>query len=515
LSINEWNNDNLSAPLEAFPSGDCLQVWYLFEEAQPPGNCVIRHGWVSVNEQKLFWRNTDVFTVYRYGEEVTVCTIEAGYCDVNLGAQAAPVPEAPENDYWVRVQLPNNPGETGWISGTLLGSAYDMSSLHIADPTRPHFAPMQSMSILLNQNSTTAQSSALDGVLIQTPSGEKSIILEINGASFEIAANSKFFWRGATNELAELETETENSYDLINRRRPEGWSATVLRGAVRVNINYLDEKNQEDQTYTVTLVAGTEIEYNSTSAEAEDITTETATHTPEDSALSPSIPVIVTTSNDSAEINAAMASTPGEEDSADALSDAEMDEFWNNQALFNAVNMDYAVIMGDYFIDDPMGNNYHESGDDEQLIDFMFDETDIDIYGLATLVEGNEDLYYLFIEDEEYVEYFGDEYGYNPFEDPNYDPFCDTNPNDPYCQETFVDCSLYPEDPICVNDGDDLDCPCDVDFECSPGCNCDPECGEYDNYGYCGCDIDNECSPGCECDFECSSDPYYGGEPVG
>lgn len=86
LSVSRWDNGFLSASLTAFPAQGCLQVWGLdaINVLNPPGDCRVRHGWIAVNDAGTFWRNAQVFTVYRFNEQVTVCTVSLGRCAFNL-----------------------------------------------------------------------------------------------------------------------------------------------------------------------------------------------------------------------------------------------------------------------------------------------------------------------------------------------------------------------------------------------------------------------------------------------
>jgi hypothetical protein len=86
LPIERWQNDFLSASLEAFPSGGCLQTWDFNtpDIVSPPSDCRTRHSWIGILAEQVFWREGDIFTVYQDGEAVTVCTIRLGECGFNL-----------------------------------------------------------------------------------------------------------------------------------------------------------------------------------------------------------------------------------------------------------------------------------------------------------------------------------------------------------------------------------------------------------------------------------------------
>ncbi len=93
LDATMWDNGYLSAPLDAFPNGDCLQVWGLGVPGtlpQPP-QCDTRHAWLSVGPQYAFWEGVSQFQVLYGGREVAVCHVDS-VCDVSFSATAQPLP---------------------------------------------------------------------------------------------------------------------------------------------------------------------------------------------------------------------------------------------------------------------------------------------------------------------------------------------------------------------------------------------------------------------------------------
>ena len=96
MAIDEWDTEYLTAPLDYFPDRGCLQVWslQLGTVLSPPEICQVRHAWIAVGDTQIFWRNTDFFTVSRYGELVTVCPVSAGICEVNLSTRMPVCPTA-------------------------------------------------------------------------------------------------------------------------------------------------------------------------------------------------------------------------------------------------------------------------------------------------------------------------------------------------------------------------------------------------------------------------------------
>jgi hypothetical protein len=174
---------------------------------------------------------------------------------------------------WLRVQVPNDPSRTGWVRRTLLLPeginpaiiTFDdynaWQSLPLSNPNRPHWQTMQSVEIQLAEESQSG--AALNGVLIQTTPSDEIINLEINGAVFEIAGGSMFFWRGSFNDLETVSTAEQDDVfdDTVARRRPSGWESEVLSGSVRIQL--ADTGSDIQRPTTVTGVAGTSVQFDS------------------------------------------------------------------------------------------------------------------------------------------------------------------------------------------------------------------------------------------------------------
>lgn len=177
-----------------------------------------------------------------------------------------------EDGRWVRVKVPNDPARTGWVVRQLLLPAtidpanisfaeYNAwQALPISDPLRPYYSNMQNFEIYVTQGGV--EQDALNGVLIQTSPSAQTIRLGINGAVFEVAGGSLFFWQAAVNGLETISSaEQEEIFDdTLARRRPSGWSSEVLSGSVRIQL--VGTGSNIQQPVTVTSVAGTQVSFN-------------------------------------------------------------------------------------------------------------------------------------------------------------------------------------------------------------------------------------------------------------
>ena len=105
LATSDWESESLSAPLWGFPVNDCLQVWSIEQSdwESKPSECEIRHSWIAVAPDRLFWRGVPRFTVTNRGRVIAMCSTPSGTCDVNLegvvadGIVATEVPAREDN----------------------------------------------------------------------------------------------------------------------------------------------------------------------------------------------------------------------------------------------------------------------------------------------------------------------------------------------------------------------------------------------------------------------------------
>jgi hypothetical protein len=85
LPVTAWDTQWLSKPLQAFPAGDCLQVWSWNEPdgfAQPR-DCRYVRGIITIAPEGLFW-GTNAFEVQANGFTLTRCQAGSGQCSFSL-----------------------------------------------------------------------------------------------------------------------------------------------------------------------------------------------------------------------------------------------------------------------------------------------------------------------------------------------------------------------------------------------------------------------------------------------
>lgn len=85
MTALRWNTEFLTQPLSGFTADDCLQAWTPeITELPPPLDCRIRHAWIMVSGDAIFWNNAETFTVRNGTDRVGVCSIPTGVCEINL-----------------------------------------------------------------------------------------------------------------------------------------------------------------------------------------------------------------------------------------------------------------------------------------------------------------------------------------------------------------------------------------------------------------------------------------------
>jgi len=92
-----WDNGFMTASLNAFPNGDCLQAWNRdFAELPKPDFCGYRHSWMRLSDLETFWWNTNTFDVYQWENRVGTCLVSDGRCEINLSDRLpspTPIPQ--------------------------------------------------------------------------------------------------------------------------------------------------------------------------------------------------------------------------------------------------------------------------------------------------------------------------------------------------------------------------------------------------------------------------------------
>ncbi|MDQ7024543.1 MAG: CAP domain-containing protein [Anaerolineae bacterium] len=82
---SRWDTEFLSRPLNALPSGDCLQIWSVGGEFEiPPTECSGRHAWVAARPDEQFWLNVNSFRVRWNAQVLQTCETRIRNCDFDL-----------------------------------------------------------------------------------------------------------------------------------------------------------------------------------------------------------------------------------------------------------------------------------------------------------------------------------------------------------------------------------------------------------------------------------------------
>lgn len=101
MAIEEWDTEFLTQSLTGFTPDDCLQAWTnrIGIVLEKPDICQVRHSWITVSSDALFWQNTQTFSIIRDDRIIAVCSGAAGVCQVNLsdsvGTVFQPTPQPP------------------------------------------------------------------------------------------------------------------------------------------------------------------------------------------------------------------------------------------------------------------------------------------------------------------------------------------------------------------------------------------------------------------------------------
>jgi hypothetical protein len=138
LSASQWQIQALSEPLDAFTQNDCLQVWGLGEPftLDKPDGCGLRHAWIVVGREGLFWQNTDGFTVKYADETVATCSTASLECDVSFAsANYMPPPNRATPFMVANADIRLTISDLGVSLLNVSGRELDLSGLVFESPT--------------------------------------------------------------------------------------------------------------------------------------------------------------------------------------------------------------------------------------------------------------------------------------------------------------------------------------------------------------------------------------------
>jgi len=85
MLASRWDSPDLSRPLTALPTGDCLEVWSIgsnWQDRSP--ECNTRHSWIAVGQDQQFWDNVNTYRVRIGGQVLATCETRVAFCDVPL-----------------------------------------------------------------------------------------------------------------------------------------------------------------------------------------------------------------------------------------------------------------------------------------------------------------------------------------------------------------------------------------------------------------------------------------------
>ena len=133
----------------------------------------------------------------------------------------------PAND-WLRILLPDNSEQEGWISRSLLNVDGDANLLYAVQPGQPQYGPMQAFSLHTGVGAPQCDDAPIDGMLIQTPAGVGEISLVINEVVVEFG--STIFLtahEGSEMTIAPVEGKARVSADGSTRTTVAGAQITI------------------------------------------------------------------------------------------------------------------------------------------------------------------------------------------------------------------------------------------------------------------------------------------------
>ena len=95
-----------------------------------------------------------------------------------------------EDNDWVYIDLPDEEGQRGWVSRSLLSLANDYDTLNIVDPYFTQYGPMQAFYLKTGPHQTNCAEAPNDGLLVQTPEGIAEVRLWINEVKIRLGSTA-------------------------------------------------------------------------------------------------------------------------------------------------------------------------------------------------------------------------------------------------------------------------------------------------------------------------------------
>jgi uncharacterized protein YraI len=94
-----------------------------------------------------------------------------------------------EDASWLQIQLPTSEG-TGWVFADLLALDGDVNTLSVNEPGVPVYGPMQAFYFRSGIGDAACAEAPDSGILLQTPQGAGSIVLNVNEAAITLGSTA-------------------------------------------------------------------------------------------------------------------------------------------------------------------------------------------------------------------------------------------------------------------------------------------------------------------------------------
>lgn len=129
----------------------------------------------------------------------------------------------PDNS-WVRIQLPENPDQSGWVFAELLTTDGDINTLNVVEPGAVSYGPMQAFYLSTGIGEPQCREVPGDGILVQSPQGTQSITLTVNEVQIELGSTAYLTANPG-------QTMTVNTLNGFSRMTANGRSRTAPAGS--------------------------------------------------------------------------------------------------------------------------------------------------------------------------------------------------------------------------------------------------------------------------------------------